>query len=76
MGAGSYGNLLYPYEFQRSDINAIGFETKGNYFPGALHQGVEIFRLRVAAWQSRHGGDVIAFLVAFNDNREFALSFH
>jgi hypothetical protein len=30
----------------------------------------------VAARQSRHCGDVIAFLVAFNDNREFALGLH
>jgi hypothetical protein len=76
VGVGSYGNLLYPDEFQRSDINAIGFETKCNYFPSALHQGVKIFRLRVAARHFRHGGDVIAFLVAFNNNREFALGLH
>jgi hypothetical protein len=68
--------LLYPDEFEWSEITAINLEAKCNYFPSALHQGVEVFRLGVAARQSRHCGDVIAFLVAFYDNREFALGLH
>src|SRR2546422_1722468 len=42
----------------------------------ALHQGVQILGLRVAAAQRGDSGDEITLLVAFDDNGEFSLRLH
>lgn len=54
----------------------IVFQAKLDDFSHALHELVEIFRLRVATSQGRHGSNVVVVFISFDDNREFPLSFH
>ena len=74
----SYGNLLDAYEFQRTYFTAIVFffQAQLDYFAGALHEGVQVLRLGVAASQARDCRDVIALFVAFDDDCEFAGMLH
>jgi hypothetical protein len=74
----SYGNLLDAYEFQRTYFTAIVFffQAQLDYFAGALHEGVQVLRLGVAASQARDCRDVIALFVAFDDDRKLAGTLH
>jgi len=71
----SYRNLLDTDEFERWG-GLIVFQAKLNDFPHPLHERVEIFRLRVATSQGRHGSDEVVLFIPFNDDREFPLTFH
>ena len=62
-------------EFERRGGFTV-FEAKLDGFPHSFHESVEIFRLRVASSQRRHGGDVVVVFVSFDNNCEFPLSFH
>ena len=68
--------MLYPDQFQRANIASIRFEAERDNFPGAFHQGVQVFVLRVATRQPWDGSDVKTFFVTLDDHREFALGFH
>ena len=54
----------------------IVFQAKLNNFPHSFHKSIEIFRLRVAASQRRHGSNVVVVFISFDNNCEFSLSFH
>jgi hypothetical protein len=69
----SYRNLLDANEFQWADLTVIIFQAQLNHFASALHESVEVLRLRVAASQAGDCRDVVAVFVPFNDHREFAM---
>ena len=63
-------------EFERANFAVIIFQAQLNCFARTLHEGVEVFRLRVAASQAGDCGDVVALFVPFNDNSELARMLH
>ena len=71
----SYRNLLDTDEFERWG-GLIVFQAKLDDFPHSFHKSVQILRLGVAASEGGHGCDVVVLFISFDNNREFALSFH
>jgi len=57
-------------------LTVIIFQARLNHFARALHESVEVFRLRVATSQAGNCRDKIALFVALNDDREFARTLH
>jgi len=74
--AESYRNLLNANQFEWTYFTAIDVQAQLNRFASALHEGVEVFCLGVAAPQAGDCGDVVAFLVPFDDDGEFARTLH
>jgi hypothetical protein len=66
---------LDTHEFKRWG-GLVVLQAKLDDFPHSFHKCVEIFRLRVATSQGRHGSDVEVLFIAFNNDRKFPLSFH
>ena len=73
---GSYGNLLDADEFEGSDLTILFFEAKLDDFTHALHEGIQFFRLSVAAAKGGNRGDVVALLVLLNQDRKFSFWLH
>lgn len=55
----------------RAGLGNLGFEGELDYFADALHEGVQRFGLRVATAKCGNGGDLIAFLVLFDQDGKF-----
>jgi hypothetical protein len=72
----SYRDLLDANEFERANFARTTLQAQLNGFACALHEGVEVFRLRVATTQAGDCGDVVALFVPFNEDREFAGTLH
>jgi hypothetical protein len=68
--------LLDSDELKLTEGALFLFQTERNDFSDALHQSVEALCLRMAAMEARHRGDKVTILIAFYQDREFALRFH
>jgi hypothetical protein len=62
-------------KFERCAL-ALAFQAQFDDLSDPLHEGVKILGLGMTTFQGWDGGDVIAFLVAFNEDGEFASVFH
>jgi hypothetical protein len=68
--------LLNAYQFKRAGRVTILFEAQGDDLAYALHQGVEVFGLRMASAKGGDGGNEIALLVLFDHDSEFSTGLH
>jgi hypothetical protein len=68
----SYGDLLDADEFEGVRVAVLFLKAELDDFAHALHEGVEILGLGMAAVKSGNGGDVEAFLVLLDQDREFS----
>jgi hypothetical protein len=68
--------LLDTYKLERLPVGILVLKTKFNYLSNALHQDILVLRLCVATAESWYGGDIVAILVLFDDDRKSALLFH
>lgn len=72
----SYRDLLNAYQFKRAARVTILFEAQGDDLAYALHQGVEVFGLRMASAKGGDGGNEIALLVLFDHDSELSTGPH
>ena len=63
--------MLNAYELQGLGCAVIIFQAQLHDFSDALHEGIEILGLGVAAAQGGDSANVITFFVLLNDNGEF-----
>jgi hypothetical protein len=68
--------MLNANNFRGTNVATIRFQAELNRFPSTLHESIKIPCLRMTAGQPWNSGDVIAFFIALNQHREFALAFH
>ena len=72
-GIKSDGDALDADEFRGGWLVFLDFQAKRDGFLDAFQQFVQRTRLRVAAGQRRHAGDIIAVLVPLDDDAELVL---
>ena len=72
----SYGDLLNPDEFERTDVIVSVFQAKCNDFTHTLHKGVETLGLGVTTAKGGNSGDEIAFFVLLDQYSEFSSGLH
>jgi hypothetical protein len=60
-------------EFEGTRVSVLFFKAELNDFMDALHEGVKILGLGMAALKSGNHGYVVAFLILLNQDGEFSL---